>query len=507
MLANSTFRLICRQLREGLMVLRDGRMVFANEAFCAMSGYTERELRQRETEDYLETRFPFDERRTAYRAHQGQLVDEESRLKTRDGHLIDIEIAVSPLALDEGFGELLVIRDNAETRRIQKELLKARQLESIAALSGGIAHDYNNLLTSIMGNISLCLTTYDEDSPQSEWLEQAQEAALIAKELTNRLITFSKGGTPQKETVAPAELILGATEFALSGSNITVQYDFPPDLWHVDVDRMQVGQALHNIVINAREAMPDGGDLTVAARNAIDAEGRRDTLSGRHVSISIEDNGPGIAPAVLNRIFDPYFTTKEMGTERGLGLGLSIANSIIEKHGGTIRVCGTDSPGACIEIRMPASTNAITTAQEDDTLPMNTYGTHTGRILVMDDDEMIRNLAGNILRRLGYEPAFAPNGEAAIDLYKEALEAGMPFDAVILDLTVKGGLGGKETIQKLVSIDPAVRGIVSSGYANDPGVTNYRDFGFCAVMAKPYRVNEIGEQLERLLGRPQSENI
>ncbi len=504
MLQDSTFRLICGRLREGLMVLCDGRTVFANAAFCAMSGYSERELWQKEADGDFQTRFPYHERRTAYRAHHREVVDSEARLKTRDGHLIDIEIVASPLDLEEGFGELLVIRDNVENRRIQKELLKARQLESIAALSGGIAHDYNNLLTSIMGNISLCLTTYDEDSPQSEWLEQAQEAALIAKELTNRLITFSKGGTPQKETVDPAELILGATEFALSGSNVTVQYDFPPDLWLVDVDRMQVGQALHNIVINAREAMPDGGALAVAARNAIEAVGSGDAATGRHVSISIEDNGPGIAPDALNRIFDPYFTTKEMGTERGLGLGLSIANSIIEKHGGVIRVCDTGGPGACFEIRMPSSTNVIATTHKDDARPMQTNTMNTGRILVMDDDEMIRNLAGNILKRLGYEPAFAPNGEAAIDLYKEAIEAGIPFDAVILDLTVKGGLGGKETIQKLASIDPDVRGIVSSGYANDPGVTNYRDFGFCAVMAKPYRVNEISEQLEQLLGKPES---
>jgi CheY-like chemotaxis protein len=194
-----------------------------------------------------------------------------------------------------------------------------------------------------------------------------------------------------------------------------------------------------------------------------------------------------------------------MGTERGLGLGLSIANSIIAKHGGGIRVCRTKRPGACFEIHLPAATNAIPATPKKDICPMNTTGTHTGRILVMDDEAMIRNLAGNILKRLGYEPAFALNGEEAIALYKEALDTGIPFDAVILDLTVKGGMGGKETIQALVSIDPGVRGIVSSGYANDPGVTNYRDFGFCAVMAKPYRVKEIGEQLEQLLGKPESD--
>ena len=501
------FRLICSHLHDGLMVLRDDRALYANKALCSMTGYSETELRAQSTDVYLETNYPYDQRRVLYEAKQGRLVDGDSRLKASDGRWVDIELVASPLPLEEGFGELLIVRDNTESRRIQKELLKARQLESIAALSGGIAHDYNNLLTAIMGNISLCLTTFNEDSPQYDWLDQAQEAALIAKELTNRLITFSKGGTPQKETVDPAELILGASEFALSGSNVIVHYDFPPDLWPVDVDRMQVGQALHNIVINAREAMPDGGELTVAARNEVATEELDERLTGRHVLISITDSGPGVDPAVRGRIFDPYFTTKEMGAERGLGLGLSIANSIIEKHGGAIRVSGMSRRGACFNIYMPASTNAIATIQQEDESPMDTNGRHTGRILVMDDEEMIRNLAGNILKRLGYDPAFAAKGEEAIALYREALESDIPFDAVILDLTVKGGLGGKETIQKLMAIDPDVRGIVSSGYANDPGVTNYRDFGFCAVVAKPYRIKEISEQLEQLLGKPTSGRV
>jgi PAS domain S-box-containing protein len=501
MLDDFYFRTICNHLREGLLVLKDGLPVYANQTLNRLVGCSENQILSMRPEAYLETNLAPDVRRALYQdLAPGGAVEAESRLKTGEGSWIAVEIVGRTLPFDQGFGELIAIREITDRKRIEKELLKARQLESIAALSGGIAHDYNNLLTAIMGNISLCLTSLDTASPQHDWLSQAQDAALIAKELTNRLITFSKGGTPQKETVTPAELVESATEFALSGSNIEVCFDWPTDLWRIDVDRMQVGQAVHNIVINAREAMPEGGVLSVSAWNEVVAQHSGGPVPGRHVVISIQDRGQGIPPGVMNRIFDPYFSTKEMGADRGLGLGLSIANSIIEKHGGAIGVASEPGMGARFSIYMPASEKTIASVTSEDTCPVQENANCTGRILVMDDEEMIRNLAGNILTRLGYEPAFARHGGEAIAHYRQALETGKPFDAVILDLTVKGGLGGKETIQKLLAIDPSVRGIVSSGYANDPGVTNYRDYGFCAVVAKPYRIQEIKNQLARILG-------
>lgn len=501
MLDDFYFRSICNNLDDGLVILQDGCPVYVNRLIAELIGCPEARILSLRTDAYLEMNLDPDGRRSQYKTAAGSVLDTESRLKKMDGDWIDVAVSGRPLQLDEGFGELLVIREISERKRIEQELLKARQLESIAALSGGIAHDYNNLLTAIMGNISLCLTSLDADSPQHDWLHQAQDAALIAKELTNRLITFSKGGNPQKETVASAELVEGATAFALSGSNVEACYDLPADLWHIDVDRMQVGQAVHNIVINAREAMPDGGALVVTAWNEIVACPKPGRASGRYVVIAIQDSGQGILPATMNRIFDPYFTTKEMGEDRGLGLGLSIANSIIEKHGGSIGVASEPGKGARFSIYMPASESTLTSTPQEETCTMKTNGPHTGRILVMDDEEMIRKLAGSILTRLGYEPSFARHGDEAIERYQEALAQGKPFDAVILDLTVKGGLGGKETIQKLVAVDPAVRGIVSSGYANDPGVTHYRDYGFCAVMAKPYCIKEISDQLEQVLGK------
>ncbi len=495
------FRVICDRLDDGLLVVQDQLVVYANQTISELVGLSDSQIRTVPPVVYLAMDLDADERRKRYSAHGADGVVDESRIKGADGQWIDVEIKGQILDWPQGFGELLIIREITERKRIAEELRNARHLESIAALSGGIAHDYNNLLTAIMGNISLCMTSLPADSPQHDWLDQAQDAALIAKDLTSRLITFSKGGTPQKETVAPAELIEGATEFALSGSNIEVHYDLSNQLWHMDVDRMQVGQAVHNIVINAREAMAEGGDLYVSARNELVTTQTPGPAPGRHVVISIQDCGQGIAPEILSRIFDPYFTTKEMGTDRGLGLGLSIANSIIDQHGGAIGVASEIGMGARFSIYMPASDNPITSRPTEEIGPMTSGGPTTGRILVMDDEEMIRNLAGNILKRLGYEPAFARHGDEAIDLYRQALSESNPFDAVILDLTVKGGRGGKETIQELVTIDPAVRGIVSSGYANDPGVTNYQDYGFCAVVAKPYRIKEISDQLERVLGR------
>ncbi|MBL0714202.1 MAG: response regulator, partial [Desulfosarcina sp.] len=494
---------ICDRFDEGLLVLKDGLPVYANRSLAALTGLSENQLLSNPPHSYLEMDLSPDERRSHYEAQTSDVVDTESRLRKADGTRVHVAISGQWIPVDSGFGEFLIIREITERKRIEQALLKARQLESIAALSGGIAHDYNNLLTAIMGNISLCLTSLDSDSPQHDWLTQAQDAALIAKELTNRLITFSRGGTPQKETVDPAGLVEDAAEFALSGSNIEAHFDLPDDLWYMDVDRMQVGQAVHNIVINAREAMPAGGKLLVTAWNEVATKKSNGPAPGPYVVISIQDCGQGIPPEIMNRIFDPYFTTKEMGEDRGMGLGLSIANSIIEKHGGAIGVSSGAGKGARFSIYIPASQNISAPTRKEETGPMVMNGTRTGRILVMDDEEMIRNLTGNILSRLGYEPAFARHGDEAIAQYRDALAKGKPFDAVILDLTVKGGLGGKETIQQLLAIDPAVRGIVSSGYANDPGITNYRDYGFCAVVAKPYRIKEISDQLEQVLGRRQ----
>jgi nitrogen-specific signal transduction histidine kinase/ActR/RegA family two-component response regulator len=389
----------------------------------------------------------------------------------------------------------------SERKVTEEELLKAKKLESIAALSGGIAHDYNNLLTSIMGNISLAQTYLEHDDKIYGLLNEAQRASILAKALTRKLITFSRGGAPIKKTVPISPLVKRATEFSLSGSNIKCEFHIPDELWFVEIDETQIGQAIYNLVINAREAMRDGGTIRVAAENTNIADGIPTLKEGKYVKISFNDEGIGIPKKHLKKIFDPYFSTKEMGTQKGMGLGLSICHSIIKGHGGDVGVESQKGVGATFNIYLPASDGKASKEKPEKSQVKATPVIGKGRILVMDDEKMIRHLAGEILSYLGYKVSFSKDGAKAIEIYKDAMESGEPFDAVILDLTVRGGMGGKKAIRKLMEIDPHVTGIVSSGYSDDSVMTDFEKYGFKGVVAKPYSVNEVsvvlGEVIER----------
>jgi len=494
-------RNIINHIDEGVITLDNGVIRHVNSAMERMTGITRTELSKRSLSQLLDPPPPVNTPIGSddLKEKTGRALVYESSLSMADGQSCDVAVSVHHVHDGEDGVYIIIVRDIAERKKMQQELLKSRQLESIAALSGGIAHDYNNLLTAIMGNISLALAGIPEDEPMHEWLSQAQEASMIAKELTTRLITFSKGGVPKKETVNIAGLIQSATEFALSGSNVIVEFNIPEDLWCADVDRTQIGQAFHNIVINAREAMPDGGTVTVCAGNKTVMNDGAIQKYGRYVVVSIQDNGSGIPPEALDQIFDPYFSTKMMGDQRGMGLGLSIANSIIEKHGGQITIDAPQGEGALFHVFLPASAANCEATANPKKARLSVKPFDSGKILVMDDEAMIRKLAGNILGKMGFETAFACNGEEALEAYEAAMTAGQPFDLVILDLTVKGGMGGKDTIRQMRLLDPNVKAIVSSGYSNDPGVIHYTEHGFCGVVAKPYRIDEIRQQLEEIL--------
>jgi len=391
----------------------------------------------------------------------------------------------------------------AEKDQMAVELRKARRMETIAALSGGIAHDYNNLLTAIIGNISLVLSLIDPDSEVAKLLGNAHRASLVAKELTQRLITFSRGGSPIKESVYPAPLIKTAIEFTLSGSNVRCEFILPDNLVSIAVDKTQVGQALHNIVLNALEAMPRGGTLKVSAGNIEIDDRLPDLPSGTYIEIAIVDQGVGIRPEDLEKIFDPYFSTKAPGTEKGTGLGLSIAYSIIKNHDGDIKVRSYFGQGTQVCIYLPESKNTHTcSASRTGSRPTQVStqpACGTGRILVMDDEDLVRDIAGRILSHLGYTVAYAENGEQAIEIYKNALAADTPFHAVILDLTIRAGMGGVETMQKLRALDPGVIGVVSSGYSSKDVMANYGDYGFKDVIAKPYGMQDMSIKLKNVL--------
>ena len=393
------------------------------------------------------------------------------------------------------------VNDNPADRQDLKRQI--RQLESIAALSGGIAHDYNNLLTAIMGNISLAQEHVKSDCKLSDLLEHALAASRIAKILTRRLITFSKGGHPTRKPSDIVGVIENTAAFSLSGSNIRCEWGSSNGTWSASIDPQQIGQAIHNLMINAAESMPSGGTVFINFENTTSDSPNSILAPGRYIDIAIRDQGVGIPAEHIEKIFDPYFSTKAKGAIKGTGLGLSISHSIISNHGGEITVCSRVGMGTTFHVLLPAAE-----AVADLVQPLNVKEKSEksgkplmgqGRILVMDDEAMILELTGNMLNHLGYDADFAEAGQCAVRKYQAALDASAPYDAVILDLTIKGGMGGQETIEMLKEIDQSVKAIVSSGYSDNPVIANYKQYGFCEVVAKPYEMVEFSQKLYRVV--------
>ncbi|MEA2038708.1 MAG: response regulator, partial [Thermodesulfobacteriota bacterium] len=389
--------------------------------------------------------------------------------------------------------------DITERYELQKEHLKTEKLESVGILAGGIAHDFNNILTVILGNLSLAKMYGKQDDKSYELLLEAERASLRAKDLTQQLLTFSKGGEPVKSTAFISDLIEESARFALRGSRVKPSFSMPDDLWPAEIDQGQISQVVSNFVINADQAMPDGGVIHIRAENVAIGEGSGLPLKpGRHVRFSVKDEGLGISGEHLGRIFDPYFTTKQHGS----GLGLAIIHSIIRKHDGHITVESEIGAGTTFHVYLPAADKEMPEMEYPEAdLPL----AGKQRILIMDDEASLRGLVHEILSQLDYETESAENGDEAVDMYRKAMGSGQPFDAVILDLTVPGGMGGKEAVKKLLEIDPGVKAIVSSGYSSDPVMSDFRRFGFRGVIAKPYDVRQLSEMLYRVLTEVQEQ--
>ena len=383
-------------------------------------------------------------------------------------------------------------REIVERERMESELSRMQKLESLGLLAGGIAHDFNNLLGAIMGNVSLALLDVEPANPAHRQLAKAEQAALRAQELTRQLLTFSRGGAPVKRLIALSGVIAEAAGFSLRGSRVLHELAIPGDLWPVEADEGQMMQVFNNLLINADQAMPSGGIIRISAQNVTLGEGNDLPLSaGRYVKISITDEGTGIPPEHLAKVFDPFFTTKQKGS----GLGLAASYSIIRKHEGLITVDSELGRGTTFSIYLPASQGDVTFFSRVDTF---TKG--NGRVLVMDDEEDMRNTTGDMLTRLGYTVDYAGEGVEAVAKYRQAREEGRPFDAVIMDLTVPGGMGGKEAARKLLELDPEARAIVSSGYSQDPIMSDFLSHGFRAVVKKPYRLRELSEVVAAVIG-------
>jgi PAS domain S-box-containing protein len=471
----------------------EGRFLEVNESYCKMIGYTKDELLKMSIRDVEAVENPEETIRRIKEIEEQGHDHFQSRHKPKDGNIIDVEVSVNYLHVAEGQMSVF-IRDITERKKLEEEQQKIAKLESIGTLAGGIAHDFNNILTGIMGNISLAQRLVEpSDMEIAERLEDAKKASIRARDLTHRLLTFARGGAPIKKTISIAGVMRESATFALRGSNVRCKYSLPDDLLSVEADEGQLNQVFTNLVINAAEAMPKGGTLNITARNqAIKETGTLPLPKGNYVEITVVDDGTGISKAHLESIFDPYFTTKQ----RGSGLGLATTYSIIKNHDGYITVESELGVGTTFYIYLPASKKpAQVKAEVSREIPI----TGKGRILVMDDEELILVLLSRILERAGYEVELSKDGEEAIRKYTAARDAGAPFAAVIMDLTIPGGMGGKEAINKLREIDPEVKVIVSSGYSTDPIMADYRTYGFSGVVAKPYHAGEVEKTLRDVL--------
>lgn len=420
------------------------------------------------------------------------LLNYEEQRRDPDGKLTWLRISKVPLRDKDGqvVGMLGMYDDVTEYKKMEQELIKVQKLESVGVLAGGIAHDFNNLLTAILGNISLIKMELSPNTKAYEYLTRAETASQRAKDLTHQLLTFSKGGAPVRKTISAGEVIKTYARLALSGSKATCEFIMPDDLHPIDADEGQLSQVINNLVINAVQAMPEGGRILIRCENVdIGQESGLPLANGDYVKISITDEGTGIPEENLGKIFDPYFTTKVQGR----GLGLASTYSIIKNHAGHITVASTVGSGTTFTIYLPASNAQAEAPEPETTRPL----TGRGRILIMDDEELIREIAAAILTHLGYVVELAKDGQETIALYAGALKANEPFAAVLMDLTIPGGMGGKEVIKKLIEIDPNVKAIVSSGYSQDPIMANFREYGFAGVVTKPYRVAELSEQVKK----------
>ena len=419
----------------------------------------------------------------------------ELQILKEGGPAVEMRLQGTPAA--SGQECRAALEDITEQKRAEADRLVLNKLESTGILAAGIAHDFNNLLMVILLNLELAQSRTPLNDEMGALLAEAARAAKTSGGLTQQLLTFAKGGAPIRKPIDLAGVIQEAVRLAVSGSRVRYDFNLARDLWLAEVDAGQIGQVIRNLALNAREAMPGGGVISVRAENVVLGPREHASLPpGEYVRVSLTDWGGGIAKEVLPKIFDPYFSTKQMGTQKGMGLGLTICHAVIQKHGGAIAAESEPGVGATFQLHLPASRRPL--PPEAAAEPVRRA--RGGKILVMDDEEVVRNLIKRLLEQMCHEVAVEEEGQSAIEAYKAAKDQGRPYDAVLLDLTVRAGRGAHETIQELLKIDPAVNAIVMSGYANDPAVLEPEDHGFKGVLAKPFDRASLEKVLAGVLG-------
>jgi len=482
----------------------EGRVILINKAAERLTGWRQDEAVGRD----IETVFRTMDEKTLDRCENPVKLALEKRaifnesehtvLVARDGAERLISQSAAPVQDADSalIGAVLVFRDITERRKMEEERLRAQKLESVGILAGGIAHDFNNILTAVLGNVTLARAYSRSEDMVDRKLMEAEKAIFRARDLTRQFLTFSKGGAPVKESASIKDLVMDCVDFALSGSNVSCRFDIQQDLWPVVVDAAQIGQVVNNLVINAKQAMPEGGNLYVRAENIhLGGNVSMPLNKGRYIKLTVADTGTGIPEKHIAKVFDPYFTTKQEGS----GLGLAISYYVIKKHDGFIDFESVPGKGTTFYVYLPAGEDVSGGSETKTKTDLPEYGGKRGRILFMDDEETVRRICGELLQHMGYSVDFAADGAEALEKYGEAMDSRAPFDVVIADLTVPGGMGGKELVIRLKEMDPGAKVVVSSGYSNDPIMADYGEHGFCGVVAKPYKIGELGEIIDRIM--------
>jgi PAS domain S-box-containing protein len=479
-----------------IVVSGDRKILMANSAALALLGYEEKELAGQPFEIVMGHGPAKCERIMNEILSKGFIGNLEAEYRTKDGRRISMLFSGSTMPGKHNVTEIVcVAKDITKIKELEEELQKLRKLESVGVLAGGIAHDFNNLLQGVFGFISMAGISIDDRGKALAALEKAEKALETAVGLTGQLLTFSMGGKPVMKRIALPSVIGNSVNFAMSGTNSDSRITVAKELWQVEADPGQIGQVIQNVVINAREAMPGGGNVEISAGNVDLPAGDHPLLpeGGKFVRIAVGDSGTGISEKHLPRIFEPYYTTKPKGS----GLGLATSFSIVRNHGGMIDVKSEAGKGSTFFIYLPA--REAGEAPPGESRAGAAAQSRKGRILVMDDEEQVRDVAMGLIDALGHNVECAENGEVAIEKFRQARNSGTPFDIVILDLTIRGGMGGEEAIGKLREIDPDVTAIVSTGYSDNPVVSEYRTYGFATYLNKPYTIHSLKESLDSLL--------
>ena len=485
-------------------VTKGGKFLMANQRMANIFGYDSQQDFFGDVGNIIKLHVNPEERAKILQEidEKGHIEGKEMNFKGRNGNPLFCNAYVRLIQNEDGrYIYEGLLEDITDKKKIAEEFLKAKKLESVGVLAGGIAHDFNNLMSAVVGNISLARMGMKPGSKGFKNLLEAEKASIQTKELTARLITFSKGGGPIKDIVPIGNLLKDSAESSLKGSDIDARFSIPDDISPVEVDEDQMKQVIHNLITNAQETMGEQGAINVSCENV--NIGEKDALTlkdGRYVRISIKDQGAGIPDEDLGRIFDPYFSTKDMGTQNGMGLGLAVSDSIVKQHDGLITVESELGTGTTFSIYLPASSAERQAPSAKPVVEVQSailyQQSSIQRVLVMDDEEVVRDVSNALLTHLGYEVVVAVDGVEAIGLYKKAMESEKPFDMAILDLTNKVGMGGAETMVNLLEIDPDIKAIVASGYSNDPVINNSREHGFRGALPKPFTLDQLKTALQ-----------